>query len=119
MTPTRYTCSSCNESLAVPESENYYYMGSASIGMPVGNDDLYLIPVRPAWCKDCASLCIAEDIRSVRDFENAYGAVRSGKTVEYPRETEYLDNEEALHTGPVTQVVGPCPFASWTSTVTK
>ncbi|MFZ6642908.1 hypothetical protein ACO0LL_24530 [Undibacterium sp. TC4M20W] len=97
MIPSRYTCSSCNESLAVPDAENYYYTGNISIGMPVDNDDLYLIPVRPAWCKDCASLCMAENIRSIRDFENAYEAVRSGKTVEYPRETENLDNEAALH----------------------
>ncbi|MBI1771850.1 MAG: hypothetical protein HYR68_05810 [Burkholderiales bacterium] len=97
MIPNRYTCSSCNESLPVPNADNYYYMGPGTIGVPIDNEDLYLIPVRPAWCKDCASLCIVEDIKSVRDFENAYGAVRSGKIVEYPGTTENMDNEAALH----------------------
>lgn len=97
MIPSHYTCSSCNENLSVPNADNYYYLGSLAIGMPVDDKDLFLMPVRPAWCKDCASLCTVEDIRSLRDFENAYGAVRSGKTVEYPIATENLDNEATLH----------------------
>lgn len=40
---------------------------------------------------------LLKTIRSLRDFENAYGAVRSGKTVEYPNTTESLDKEAALH----------------------
>ncbi len=68
MIPSRYTCSSCNESLSVPSAENYYYMGTRTIGMPIANEDLYLIPVRPAWCKDCASLCIVEDDQIVTGF---------------------------------------------------
>lgn len=97
MLPNFYICTSCNEKLFLPFREAYYYLGSSTMGQLIRNEDLFAIPVRPAWCKTCSNLCIAEDIASLRDFENAYGAVRSGKAVEYPLETEYMDQELAIH----------------------
>lgn len=97
MLPSLYTCTSCNEKLHFPFRQAHYYLGSGCMGQLVANEDLLTIPVRPAWCMTCISLCIAEDIASLRDIENAYGTVRSGKPVEYPLETAYMDQDEAIN----------------------
>ncbi|MFZ6679341.1 hypothetical protein [Undibacterium sp. Tian12W] len=96
MLPSFYICTACNEKLSFPFYQAYYYLGSNAMGQLVRDEDLLAIPVRPAWCKTCTSLCAAEDIASLRDFENACGAVRSGKPVEYPLETEHMDQDMAI-----------------------
>ena len=96
MLPSKYCCSSCNESFFFPFADAYYYLGKAAAGQLIASKDLLAVPMRPAWCKDCASLCPVEDIATVRDFENAYGALRSGKQIEYPFSSENLDTDVAL-----------------------
>ncbi|MFZ6873797.1 hypothetical protein ACO0LF_17195 [Undibacterium sp. Di27W] len=39
---------------------------------------------------------MAENIANLRDFENAYGAARSGKFIEYPLNTEHLEADIAM-----------------------
>lgn len=72
----------------------YLKAGPAQPGGPLADGDLLAIPLRPAWCKDCDALCVVEDIAPVRAFEDAYGAVRAGRFVEYPMETEYWEPEQ-------------------------
>lgn len=96
MLPSKYTCSSCNGSLSFSFLEAYYYLGPELTGQKIDSADLLAIPVRPAWCKTCTQLCLVEDIATLRDFENAYGAVRSGKRIEYPLETEHLEADFAM-----------------------
>ncbi|MFZ6640818.1 hypothetical protein ACO0LL_13815 [Undibacterium sp. TC4M20W] len=93
--PTEYRCTSCQTTFRAPFSEAYYYLGSAAMGQQVEDSELLKIPLRPAWCKDCAALCAAEDILPLRDFENAYGAARAGKEIEYPVWSEYMDAQFA------------------------
>ncbi len=66
-------------------------MGATSVEKTVADEDLFPIPVRPAWCKDCSGLCLAEDIEPLRVFEEAYGAVRRGLSIEYPTDTVFRD----------------------------
>lgn len=75
--------------------EVLYYVGEAALGNQVAEDDLLTPPLRPAWCKDCESVCVVEDIVTVRELENIYGAVRSGTVVEYPISTQYMTPEAA------------------------
>jgi hypothetical protein len=91
MLPLSYSCSGCKESFQFNVREACYYVGIMRLDKRVADADLLMPPVRPAWCKDCDSVCIVEDIAPLRAFENAYGAVKSGKSVEYPTETECME----------------------------
>lgn len=93
--PDYYACSSCNEKFNLAQREALYYTGTAPLGGQVSDQDLLRIPVRPGWCKACNTVCLVEDIASVRILETAYSAVRSGRTVEYPLDTENLSPEQA------------------------
>jgi hypothetical protein len=89
--PNHYKCSSCHEEFYFAIRTVCYYTGTVPLGKTVADADLLAIPARPAWCKHCEALCIAEDIAPLRAFEDAYGAVRCGRTVEYPLYSEYWD----------------------------
>lgn len=93
--PNHYWCSSCHEKFDLAQREALYYTGTAPFGSQVSDQDLLRIPVRPGWCKVCDAVCLVEDIASLRIFEIAYSAVRSGRTVEYPLKTENLSPEQA------------------------
>lgn len=69
----------------------YYYAGTATFDKKVADADLLPIPVRPTWCKDCEAVCLVEDIASLRAFEDAYGAVRCGRSIEYPVDSRNFD----------------------------
>lgn len=96
MLPTRYVCSSCQASFDFKFKEALYYVGIEPVGNQVAYDDLLLVNVRPAWCKDCDCLCVAEDIASLPIYEGAYAAARGGRKVEYPADTEHMDAAEAI-----------------------
>ena len=91
MIPDVYRCTSCLETYQFPFRSAYYYLGKSPMGQEVEDSHLLAIPHRPAWCKTCASLSLAEDILSLRDFENAYGAARAGKQIDYPLRSEHID----------------------------
>ncbi|SOE06337.1 hypothetical protein SAMN05518800_6978 [Variovorax sp. YR752] len=97
MLPSYYQCTSCRERFGFAHTEGYYYLNFDHVppGAQVPVADLYTIPVRPGWCKDCATVCIVEDIAVTRVFEDAYGVVRAGRPVEYPLQTENLDLQQA------------------------
>lgn len=95
MIPSFYECNSCGERFRFGVREAYYYMGPGSVEGSASDDSLLSIPVRPAWCKDCSCVCIVEDIAPLRTFEAAYGAVKQGRPIEYPVETECYEPEAA------------------------
>ncbi len=90
MIPTEYYCNSCLTKFQTPFTKAYYYLGSTAMGQQVEDSQLLGIPMRPAWCKACEVICGAEDILPLRDFENAYGAARAGKEIDYPVNSEYM-----------------------------
>lgn len=96
MIPTEYHCNSCLTKFQTLFTRAYYYLGSATMGQEVPDSQLLEIPMRPAWCKTCAGICGAEDILSLRDFENAYGAARAGKEIDYPVNSEFLHAESIV-----------------------
>lgn len=95
MLPSCYVCSGCRETFGFKFRSAYYHVGAGVVGTQVSEDDLLSVPVRPGWCKDCASLCVVEDIAPLRTFELAYGAARAGRPVEYPLGTDFLDATES------------------------
>lgn len=95
MLPTYYECSSCRERFDFKFREAYYHLGPTLMGNRVDDKDLLDVPVRPAWCKDCDSVSIVEDIAPLRTFEAAYGAVRSGRPAEYPFSSECWEPADA------------------------
>ncbi len=96
MIPTEYYCNSCLTKFQTLFTRAYYYLGSAAMGQEVPDSQLLEIPMRPAWCKTCAGICGAEDILSLRDFENAYGAARAGKEIDYPVYSESMHAESIV-----------------------
>ncbi len=96
MIPTGYRCNSCLTAFKTPFIKAYYYLGSAAMGQEVLDSQLLDMPMRPAWCKTCEGICCAEDILSLRDFENAYGAARAGKEIDYPVNSEYMHAESIV-----------------------
>jgi hypothetical protein len=88
-----YQCSSCRERFDVAPSDGCYHFNfdRTPFGSQIPSSELYRVPVRPCWCKDCAAVAFAEDIPAVRVFEEAYAAVRAGRPVEFPLETGHLD----------------------------
>lgn len=95
--PNFYRCTSCREKFLFAQHEACYHLDvdHAPLGVRVPAADLYAIPVRPGWCKDCAAVCLVEDIAATRVFEDAYGAARAGLPVEYPLQTENLEPQQA------------------------
>jgi len=95
MIPSYYECGSCRERFEFGFREAYYSLGSGSVEGSLLDVDLLCAPVRPGWCKDCSGVCLVEDIAPLRTFEAAYGAVRQGRSVEYPVATECYEPDTA------------------------
>lgn len=97
MLPSHYACTGCGERFEFAHRDALYYFDfdPAPLGSQVSSVDLFHVPVRPGWCKTCATVCLVEDIAPVRAFEDAHGAVRGGRTVEYPSATEFLSPLQA------------------------
>lgn len=98
MLPNYYACSGCDETFHFANRTASYLFDASSqlAGGRTPRARLFDIPVRSGWCKHCAALCLVEDIAPVRAFEDAYGAVKAGKVVEYPTPTENLSAPEAI-----------------------
>lgn len=94
--PSHYACTGCGKRFAFEFRRAVYYCGTSPIGGQLPDADVLQVPVRPGWCKTCDKLCAIEDIQPLRTFEDAYGAVRAGKDVEYPEETFNYDLPEAI-----------------------
>lgn len=97
MLPTYYICTACGERFEFTRREAVYVTSGDAVPLAgqLRDGDLLQVPVRPGWCNDCDKVTIVEDIASLRDFENAYGAVRASKTIEYPLDTTGLAADEA------------------------
>lgn len=97
MLPSHYACTGCGQTFNFAGTEARYCFNADSVPLSgrLSEADLAFVPVRPGWCKDCATVCLVEDIASIRAFEDAFGAVRAGGHVEYPLATEYLDPQQA------------------------
>lgn len=95
MLPSYYRCSNCLQQFRFKFREAWYRLDEEPIGTPVSDASLLQAPVRPAWCKDCETVTIVEDIESLRAFENACAAVRNGRVIEYPFMSEHLEAELA------------------------
>lgn len=95
LVPSRYVCTECREEFHFEFKQAYYYVGKSPLDRYVAEQDLLEIPLRPAWCRRCEKLCVVEDILALRVFENAYGSVRAGQSVEYPLHTEYMEPDAA------------------------
>lgn len=97
MLPSLYACTSCGHTFPFAHREASYYLAvdGVPLGQQVSGARLFQVPVRPGWCKDCGDVCLVEDIAPLRAFEDALGAVRSGRAVEYPTQTENLTPELA------------------------
>jgi hypothetical protein len=93
--PNYYACNSCGEKFKFNSQAPFYHPGSEPLGLTVDESVVLDIPVRPAWCKDCDGLCRVEDILPAREIENACAAVRSGRHVEYPVNTEFMEPDQA------------------------
>jgi hypothetical protein len=106
MLPDYFQCSACREKFTYTFRDAYYYVGVAPIGRSVDSRSLLPIPARPAWCKDCDGLCIAEDIAPLRAIEAAYGAARRGRKVEYPVETCFTND-------PLEAAAAVAPYVHW------
>lgn len=98
MLPNGYSCSSCHEKFEFEFRQACYYLDAAPLATQVADDDLLPVSVRPAWCKDCERVCLVEDIATLRVFEDAYGAARSGRPIEYPVHTDYMEVPNAVAT---------------------
>ncbi|WP_431257832.1 hypothetical protein ACQ86G_25040 [Roseateles chitinivorans] len=98
MLPSHYTCTSCGENFefATREARYHFNRGGDPLGSQISGAKVFHAPLRPGWCKDCATICTVEDIATIRAFEDAYGAVKAGRAVEYPAETENLTREMAM-----------------------
>ncbi|HEX8615452.1 MAG TPA: hypothetical protein VF800_29575 [Telluria sp.] len=96
MLPNNYTCSSCHEKFEFEFRQARYYLGAAPLGKQVAFGDLLQVNVRPVWCKDCECVCVVEDIASLRVFEDAYGAARNGRPLEYPVYSDYMEAAEVV-----------------------
>jgi hypothetical protein len=95
--PVHYACSSCQEKFEFAFREASYLVGPPPVDGLVSVDDVLETPVRPAWCKDCGCVSLAEDIAPLRAFEDACGAVRSGRGATYPVfVSEHTPVQEAL-----------------------
>lgn len=94
--PSHYACTGCGKRFGFEFQRSVYYCGTTPLGHQLLDADVFPIPVRPGWCKTCDKLCVVEDIRPLRTFEDAYGAVRAGKNVEYPEGTLNYDLPEAI-----------------------
>lgn len=94
--PNLYLCNACGERFPFAFRDAVYYLGAATPAPtgPISGVDIFDVPTRPAWCRDCDVVCIVEDIAPLRAFENAYGAVRAGGKVEYPFVSEWIDPQE-------------------------
>jgi hypothetical protein len=90
-----YACSSCRTEFSFAVRNPHYYVGPLPIKGKLQNADVLAVPVRPAWCASCSALAPAEAIASLRDMENAFGALRMGKALEYPMDTANLPAAEA------------------------
>lgn len=95
LVPPAYVCTGCQMQFDFKYRSADYYLGEGPLGVRVDQSSLLAVPVRPAWCLRCEALCLAEDIVSLCDMENAYGAVRAGRLVEYPLPTEFMDKADA------------------------
>lgn len=96
MFPNSFSCSSCREKFEFEFLAACYYLGAAPLGTQIADDDLMPLNVRPAWCKDCERVCLVEDIASLRVFEDAYGAARNGRPLEYPVYSECMEAAEVV-----------------------
>lgn len=98
MLPNYYECTGCGEVLRFAQREARYLFGfdPRLAKDQVSRTNLYSVPARPAWCKDCAMVCLVEDIAPLRTFEVAFGVVRAGGSVAYPIATECMEPQEAL-----------------------
>lgn len=94
--PSHYACTGCGKRFGFEFQRSVYYCGTTPLGHQLLDADVFPIPVRPGWCKTCDKLCVVEDIQPLRTFEDAYGAVRAGKNVEYPEGTLNYDLPEAI-----------------------
>lgn len=96
MPPNLYMCDACGERFEFAFRDAAYYVGPivGPLSAQVADADLLTVPVRPAWCKDCGVVSVVEDIAPLRAFEDAYGAVRAGRQVEYPIPSAWLEPEE-------------------------
>jgi len=92
---SHYLCTGCREKLELSPREALHRVGAGPLDGTVAGKDLIRVPVRPAWCKRCNAVCVVEDISPLRRFEAAYGAVRAGRVVDYPAETEGWDPVDA------------------------
>ncbi|MDK2126999.1 hypothetical protein [Parachitinimonas caeni] len=97
--PSFYSCSYCHENFHFPfNTLSYHHKGGGPLPSTVRSEDFLEIPKRPAWCKVCNSLTLVEDILPLQDFENAYGAIRAGKSIEYPLHCRGKDAAEQIAT---------------------
>lgn len=96
MLPDFYVCTSCDKRFNFKFREAYYYVDAAPAHKQIADADLLWVNVRPAWCKDCECVCVVEDIAPLRRFDDAYGAARTGRPVEYPAYTAYMKAPDAL-----------------------
>lgn len=96
MIPSYYACGSCQKKFTFAFREAWYHVSTATGGTQVAVDDLLPVNLRPGWCKDCEAVCAVEDIEPLRVFEDAYGAIRSGRSVDYPVRSEYMEAQVAM-----------------------
>ncbi|MFL6658333.1 MAG: hypothetical protein ACJ8GW_09695 [Massilia sp.] len=91
-----YQCSSCRTVFEFAIRAAYYHVGELPLNGKIKHENLLAIPTRPAWCKDCDTLAPVEDIASLRDVEHAFGALKIGKPIAYPFNSENLDPADAI-----------------------
>ena len=96
--PNYYACTGCGETFSFASRDAFYCLSRQAISSDakLSGAELLSVPVRPAWCKDCGTVCLVENIEPLRAFELAFAAAKAGKQIEYPVATEYIDRQLAL-----------------------
>lgn len=84
MYPSYVTCNQCQERFDFSFKGASYYLGKALFPETVADAELLDIPRQAVWCRGCDRASWAENIKSVREFEQALAAYRLEKKIECP-----------------------------------
>lgn len=95
MLPDSLVCNQCQETYSFPwrSGLNCYAANVLDIDGESAVRDIDMLPMaqKPVWCRRCEGPSYAEDLRDLRDYEQASAALKSGKAIEFPFASEFCD----------------------------
>lgn len=95
MHPHSIRCAGCSTSLRVARCLALYAIDYDAARHRVREDDLLWMPVKVVWCGACNAPTLAEDLRPLSTWEATFAAMQSGKPVEFPYDTTFVDDKRS------------------------